>query len=1092
MDLEIVPRGRDRHRSRRRTRHWAGLFAFGLLLPLALGAKTETFRGSTSVTVVEIPVQVVDRDGQPVRGLSADDFVVKEGKKRREIVSFEVYDRDESGPEEQLPTAARRHFLFLFDLTFSEPTSIVRSREAAVDMLDHLHPSDLVSVATYSRVKGPQLLMAFTTDRRQAELAILSLGSPKLVDRNADPLQLVLANARAKSGSQTGFGQAATGSTVSVEETRPSGEDGRGAFKSEAEAYVEEMGARAQRTAKRNEAQEVEIFADSLAGLASLMGAINGRKHVVFLSEGFDGELLRGTEKVDVRTRLAMESGQTFNVDSDQVYGSGSLLNRLERMLEEFRRADCVVHSIDIASLREVTLGGARHEGLTMMARSTGGELLRNFTDLGRAMDKVLKRTTVTYVLTIQPNDLKADGKYHKLKVELQEKVKGVRIVARPGYFGPGAKQETPMQARLRTASQLLTGRSGGQLDLSVLAVPFQADGERALVPVLIEVDGQDLLDGAASGKSLQTEFFTYAINAEGAATDHFSTVLTFDRSKTEATLKAGGLKFLGNMHLPPGSYEIRVLVRDTATGATGLQSTALVVPDFDNGRLAVLPPLIPGSVEHWLMMRLPTPPDEEEEPSPFLIGADQAFVPVAHPVAASGGVVPLAAFVYNRSGEVSLDAQLLDVTGAVVLGQQLAVSRQEAGEDGLTRILAGLSLVGVPEGEYTLVLGVAEEARGARELSSIPFKVEGIAEGSAGVEAAAERAARVERKQQMRKRQRAIADRLQVQYREALAALAEGQDETARERLIQLESAFAGKTKDVELKLLRRALMEVASRDLARHADSLIPVAELHFEAYQRYLNERQMLLALHSRMMVQELARLYQSAGEPPESLQLAARVLTSLGGALQQSGATTSANFLFDEVLEFSPGDEAALLGLSAFHEKMGNYEKARDYLEQLVATNPDNEEGWLRYGLNLRRCDDLDGARLWIDKARRESAPSWVRSLAYQELARLEISSGSFERAEELLRQGIEELPGEQRLYLQLAMVLDRTGRGAESSEWVEKMTALPRSDESPRYLYNRWPRSVIELGRRQLKETAESRRSVLAQAMRESQPAGGGR
>ena len=1093
MKLEVMPQGHFR----RHSRLWVSILACTFLLPLALSAKTETFSGSTSVTVVEIPVQVIDKEGRPVRGLSASDFVVKDGKKKREIVGFEVYDRDEPEPEESLPTAARRHFLFLFDLTFSGPTTILRAREAAVDMLDHLHPTDLVSVATYSRVKGPQLLMAFTTDRRQAELAILSLGAPTLVDGNSDPLQLVLSNVAARTGQGGTFGQSArpevSGSSgIGGDNPRAESDDGRADLADQAQAYIEEMGARAQRTAKRQEAQDVEIFADSLAGLADLMGAINGRKHVVFLSEGFDGELLRGAEKVDMRTRLAMESGQTFNVDSDQVYGSGSLANRLENMIEEFRRADCVVHSVDISSLREVSLGGNRLEGLTSMAKSTGGELLRNFTDLGRAMDKVLKRTAVTYVLTIQPNDLKADGKYRKLKVELAEKVKGAKIVARPGYFSPSDKPESPMQARLHTASQLLTGRTGGQLNLSVLAVPFQAEGPAALVPVLIEVDGSTLLSNAATGKTMQTEFFAYAINAEGAAVDNFTTVLTLDRGKSEPTLKAGGLKFLGNMHLPAGSYEIRVLVRDAATGASGLQSTPLTVPDFDNGKLAVLPPLVPGSTEQWLLMRLPTPKGQEPEPSPFLIGTNQAFVPVARPVAPSGGVVPLAAFVYNQVGAVTLDAQLLDAAGDVVLGQQLSVSREEEGENGLTRILAGLSLVGVPEGDYTLVLGVAEAERGARELSTIPFKVEGALEGVAGSEAVAKRKAKAERKQEMRKRQRTLLGELQAQYREALAALAEGHDETAKDRLIRLESTFAEKSKDVELSLLRSALMEVANRDLARHADALIPVAEMHFEVYQRYLRERKMLLALHSRMMVQELARLYQSRGEPPQSLELAARVLTTLGGALQQAGATSSANTLFDEVLDFSPGDEAALLGLSAYHEKMGNYEKARDYLEQLVETNPQNAEGWLRYGLNLRRCEKVDQARQWIDKARQESAPPWIRSLAFQELARLETSSGNLERAEEVLRQGVEALPGEQRLYLQLAMVLDRTGHRAESSELIQKVTELPSSGESPRYLYNRWPRSVIELGRKQLKETAAQRRSVLARAMADSQPNGGGR
>ena len=38
---------------------------------------------------------------------------------------------------------------------------------------------------------GPKLLLGFTPDRRQAEVAIDTLGAPQLVDRSPDPLGLL-------------------------------------------------------------------------------------------------------------------------------------------------------------------------------------------------------------------------------------------------------------------------------------------------------------------------------------------------------------------------------------------------------------------------------------------------------------------------------------------------------------------------------------------------------------------------------------------------------------------------------------------------------------------------------------------------------------------------------------------------------------------------------------------------------------------------------------------------------------------------------------------------------------------------------------
>ena len=97
-------------------------------------------------------------------------------------------------------------------------------------------------------------------------------------------------------------------------------------------------------------------------------------------------------------------------------------------MLEEFRRADCAIQSVDIGGLRarrpEVQRAGGR-DSLFMMADGTGGELYENFNDLSAAMGQMLERTGVTYVLAFQPERSGADGAYHPLRVELRNAAAG-------------------------------------------------------------------------------------------------------------------------------------------------------------------------------------------------------------------------------------------------------------------------------------------------------------------------------------------------------------------------------------------------------------------------------------------------------------------------------------------------------------------------------------------------------------------------------------------------------------------------------------------------------------------------------------------
>ena len=184
-------------------RHGSTLCALSILPTLLQPAAAESpraasppaaggFAETTEVTAVPVPVQVV-RDGEPVRGLTAADFEIYEGKKLQAITGFEVLDLAVPGrAATAVAPALRRHFLFLFDLSNSEPKAVVKARQMVLDVLPQLQPSDLVAVATYSYADGPRLALGFTSDRGQAARAIETLGLPQLVDRNPDPLGLVV------------------------------------------------------------------------------------------------------------------------------------------------------------------------------------------------------------------------------------------------------------------------------------------------------------------------------------------------------------------------------------------------------------------------------------------------------------------------------------------------------------------------------------------------------------------------------------------------------------------------------------------------------------------------------------------------------------------------------------------------------------------------------------------------------------------------------------------------------------------------------------------------------------------------------------
>ncbi|HSL82092.1 MAG TPA: VWA domain-containing protein, partial [Thermoanaerobaculia bacterium] len=592
----------------------------------------DRFTEEIDVVTVEVPVQVL-ADGQPVTGLKRENFEIYDGRKRQVITGFDVVDlradRPANLPIQNIPVSARRHFLLLFDLSFSDPSVISRARRAAFDLVEkEFHPTDVVAVATYSLQQGPQLVLGFTPDRRQIELAIETLGLPGLLERAADPLAFVIADT------------ALTSQRAGTDSDRVGNVDLESLFAANIQDYAVGFD-----RAERGEAQgRVAALTTAFEDLAKAMGDVTGRKHVVYLSEGFDAQVVLGSDDFQRRQEVARATaeGRFWESDSEEMYGSTGTLTGLEKMLEAFRRADCTIQAVDIGGLRAGPDAAARRSGqdsLFMMANSTGGELYRNFNDLSGAMGKMLERTSVTYVLAFQADDVKFDGDFHKLRIELKGDVpRGAKVVHKPGFYAPRPyKDRSAIQKRLEAAQQILSGDDAGVLGASVVAAPFRAEAGRAYVPVLIEIDGPSLLAGVR-GKTAALEIYAYAIAEDGSVGDFMTQTMGLDVEKVRPALEASGLKFFGDLDLPPGDYLVRVLVRESESGRSATRAVPVMVPEFGSGFPTLAMPLFPEEPGKWLMVQETAGSEARSaRPFPFVLDGN-AYLPAAKPVIQAGG----------------------------------------------------------------------------------------------------------------------------------------------------------------------------------------------------------------------------------------------------------------------------------------------------------------------------------------------------------------------------------------------------------------------------------------------------------------------
>jgi VWFA-related protein len=707
-------------------------FLLGLLgaagLALAIPAAAQTFSGSTDVVEVEVPVQVV-RDGQPVRGLTAADFELYEGRKKLTISGFHAVDlAAPAAARGGVPPAGRRQLLLLFDLAFSNPKAVVAAREAARSLvLKGVRPGDLVGVATYSAAHGPQILLGFTSDRRQVDAALDTLGAVR-DDKGGDPLRLVLKRGAGERPQLAGPSQEA--------ETARSNEliDAQG-------GQLANLG---RESTRANDKAAATALTRANAQLAQMLRGLPGRKQILYFSEGFNSALLTGGggpsantgslgvgTDADLQTQNALQQDRANQdvalSDSEQTFGSTQTVNALERMLEEFRRSDCVIQAVDIGGLRAggEQAPGARTGGqdtLLAMARGTGGELVQNSNDLTGAMGGILDRTSVTYVLSFQPEKGKP-GEYRKLRVELKNAPRGTRVSYRPGYFSPKPYgQLNPLEKLFEASSRLMGGEEAGTVPGAVLAAPFRGAGDKAYVPVLIEADGPALLGGEPPS-ALPVEVYVYALDAGGAIQDFLYQQLGLDVAKAGAGLRQGGLKFVGHLDLPPGEYSVRTLVRNGASGVFSLRVLPLTVPAFGKGP-ALLPPLFPDpAVNRWVIVR-EAPRGGPQVDYPFM-ARQQPYVPSSRPALAPGAEVPLALVGYDLgTGDLKATAKVLAADGKeAATGGVRVLQREATAAGGPDRLLAAFKPPALPPGEYTLSVTLTGAA-GAASATSAPFVV--------------------------------------------------------------------------------------------------------------------------------------------------------------------------------------------------------------------------------------------------------------------------------------------------------------------------------------------------------------------------------
>ena len=407
-----------------------------LVAPIAAGQHTPSqvplFK--TGVDLVVMDVSVLDRDRHPVRGLTADQFIVLEDGRPQTLTAFseinlpdQVEDTRGAWTREIAADVVKNDdvagsrviVMLLDDATPMYARDVPQVKQVANRVIDQLGPRDLATVVfALDRTNGQE----FTHDRTRLRAA---------VDRF--------------NGAIVGWGESPDTFSASA-----------------STLYFQVV--------------------DRLRGVAEyLVDLPQRRKALVFLSTGVPID-------IDDMTPRPMRGG---TVDAAGILQQ--LLENVQQVLAAAHRANVAVYGMDPAGLQapgpaERTIdpeSGALSPGglnanpaklnrgfLAALSENTGGFAIADTNNPTAGITQMLCENSSYYLLAYAASNPRAQGRFRKIDVRVAQP--GVMVRARNGYFEPTRAGTTRAVAAVPEVDKALAGVvAKSDLEMQVSAAPF-------------------------------------------------------------------------------------------------------------------------------------------------------------------------------------------------------------------------------------------------------------------------------------------------------------------------------------------------------------------------------------------------------------------------------------------------------------------------------------------------------------------------------------------------------------------------------------------------------------------------------------------
>lgn len=545
-----------------------------------------TFKMQVQRNLVLVRVVVRDSKGRAVPGLRKEDFRLFDNRKPQNIIHFAVevpsskieqrvraeepVEADAEAAPESEPglTIPQRYMALFFDDIHSKFEDLVRVRDAADRYLaNSLQPSDRAGVFTSSG----RLILDFTDDRNKLHQALFAMKPTPIVPRQEgacpdlseyqaylivhrhDAIALEIAT-------EEGFQCHYQNLPISPEEGRAQAQNAAFRDATQVINFVE---------------TESEYAFRGLDHLIRRMAALPGQRTIVLVGPGF--LTVTQEQRKTVLAERAIASNVIINsLDATGLYAAPAFGDAAARPYVLTQNISLMGHKALL-----ITDGQERSKDvLRELAEDTGGILFHNSNDLEEGFRKVGALPEVYYVLGFTPQNLKYDGRFHTLKVNLVSG-SGVQVQARRGYFAPRKPEDATEREKAEIEQAVFSQDEMSELPVEVHTQFFRLNDHDARLSVLTRLDLRLLRFRKEEGRNLNNlTVVTALFDRDGKCLAVREKRLEFRlRDTSLEKLVASGLNLRTSFDIKPGTYLVRQVVRDAEGGRLSGLSRTVEIP---------------------------------------------------------------------------------------------------------------------------------------------------------------------------------------------------------------------------------------------------------------------------------------------------------------------------------------------------------------------------------------------------------------------------------------------------------------------------------------------------------------------------------